>query len=393
MGTKFWAKLISKIRSAFMFCTKHLSISFILIILLWFPLFSQKTRIVGYCRLNRDVSQKLDFSLITDLIGATLSPNSDGSLNTNSINNNEFQNIISKAKQNNVNVFIMIAGKECNAMASNSTSRANFVSNITQFCLNNEIQGVDMDWEQPNGFTSTDRTNYTTLLKELDESLSPHNLLLTMAGGTWSYEINREGRQYLDWLNIMAYDMGKPDHATMDDAYRALKWWRDYGFELNELNLGVPFYGTNSSGVQRGYADIIDENSVSSPDEDIAGGYHYNGVTTIKEKTQLVLDSACLGVMIWELSLDKFNHSLSLLNAINEKIEATTVSPKNINNKHKENKLTNLDNISKSKAIVYDLKGRTLNEKKSVNFRKAKGLSITKSDVSGNKVFSKSIEN
>lgn len=277
-----------------------------------------KKKVVGYCRLNRDVSTKLDFTMLTDLIGSTLSPNSDGSLNTASIDDNEFDNLITKCKTNSVNVLIMIAGKECNAMASDPTSRAKFVSNITQYCIDKGIDGVDMDWEQPNGFNSTDRANYTQLLKELHASLKPKGLLLTMAGGTWSYEINREGRQYLDWLNVMAYDMGKPEHSTMEDAERAIKWWTDYGFELSELTLGVPFYGTNSSGTQRGYSNIVDENSLVDPATDMAGGYYFNGVNTIKKKAQMVLDKDMLGIMIWEISLDKYNHDLSLLPAIDD---------------------------------------------------------------------------
>ncbi len=382
-----------------------INILFLLIILNVSSLYSQKRKVVGYCRLNRSVSQELDFSMITDIIGATVKPNSDGSLNTSSVNETEFQSIISKSKDNNVNVLIMIAGKECNAMASNSVSRANFITNITQFCLDYDINGVDMDWEQPNGFSSSDREKYTTLLKELDLSLNDHGLLLTMAGGTWSYEINKEAMQYLDWLNVMAYDMGKPEHATMDDAARALKWWTDFGFDISKLTLGLPFYGTNSSGTQKGYKAIVNDFSVNNPDEDMADGFYFNGVATIKKKVEMALDSNCLGVMIWELSLDEFNTSRSLIKAIDEVINDHTsivntgikVNNVPVLNIVKNGIVINVSKCGNYNISVYNLKGRLIYSHKKdfvlgatfLPIMFSKGLNIISIKGMGNKIAKK----
>lgn len=344
------------------FTRKVLSVKiiFFLVLCISFTAFSLPKRVVAYCRLNRDVSEKLNFDMITDLNCVKIAPYSDGSLNDGDVVYDEFEKLITKAKAKNVNVFIMIAGSECNQMASSAATRATFAANITQFCLDNGIQGVDMDWEQPNGFNSTDRANYTSLLKDLDEALNPHDLLLTMAGGTWSYEINREGRQYLDWLNIMAYDMGKPDHSTFDDALDAILWWRKYGFELDELTLGLPFYGTNSSGTQRGYSDLVDNVGIDGPDDDETGGFHFNGVTTIKKKVQLAIDSMCLGVMIWEVSLDKLNESTSLLTAIYQALGVSSTMPDIMNPQFDKRKYTvDLGSLDEN-AVLFDLKGRTV---------------------------------
>ena len=221
------------------------------------------------------------------------------------------------------------------------------------------VNGILLDWESSSGFSSTDREWYTALLKKLEETLSPHNLLLTMAGGgEWAsnlVEIKPEAIQYLDWLNIMAYDMGKQTHSTMEDAIFAYNKWKDFGFPSKKLTLGVPFYGRSWSDA-KSYANILEEFTVDGPEDDEAGGFYFNGITTIKKKTQMVIDEECLGIMIWELSHDNLNQSNSLLTAIYEVLLATGVSENQIN--IKKEIFSNSE-----KPMVFDIKGRSVNKK------------------------------
>jgi chitinase len=63
-------------------------------------------------------------------------------------------------------------------MASNPTSRANFISTSVTFLKKWNFDGLDIDWEYP-----TDRALYTTFITELKTALQPYGLLLTAAVG------------------------------------------------------------------------------------------------------------------------------------------------------------------------------------------------------------------
>ena len=79
--------------------------------------------------------------------------------------------------------------------------------------------GVDLNWEYPD--SPADVENLGFLIEELDVSLSADNMLLTCAVGRRE-QFPSTAYQHLDWINMMAYDRGVPDHATFDDALYTL---------------------------------------------------------------------------------------------------------------------------------------------------------------------------
>ena len=107
-------------------------------------------------------------------------------------------------------------------MAGNAGSRANFVSNLTQFCIDNNLDGGDLDWEPVS--SGADKNNYSQLVQDLHDSFLPHDLKLTVAVASTGSEIRAWAIEYVDWLNIMAYDMGYP-HSTYTAAVAALSYW------------------------------------------------------------------------------------------------------------------------------------------------------------------------
>jgi len=92
-----------------------------------------------------------------------------------------------------------------------------------------------------------------------------------------------------------------------------LNYWKGRGLPASKAVLGVPFYGRNSWET---FAQLV--NRGANPYADTYNGIGYNGITTIKNKTNLAWDQGG-GIMIWELSGDfNANNPNSLLSAIHE---------------------------------------------------------------------------
>ena len=95
--------------------------------------------------------------------------------------------------------------------------RAKFVDNAVKFIKKYEFNGLDIDWEYPNqrGGKPEDIESFTLLIKELKEKFDPEGLLLSAAvasvesSASLSYNI-REISKYIDFINLMAYDLRGP---------------------------------------------------------------------------------------------------------------------------------------------------------------------------------------
>lgn len=123
-------------------------------------------------------------------------------------------------------------------MSLTKESRSKFITSAIKFIERHNIDGIDLDWEFPNleGYGNIhrpeDKENFTYLLKELRYALDEYganndkHYLLTIATGAFDdYITNTEiGKVhlYLDFLNIMAYDLYESDYDTIAGHHTAL---------------------------------------------------------------------------------------------------------------------------------------------------------------------------
>ncbi len=261
---------------------------------------------------------QISYAELDHIIYFSIAVNADGSLDLSSINITNLDLLTSAAQSNGVKLSICVGGwgksAHFSAMAANPTTRGNFVANIIQFCLDHSLDGVDLDWEPVS--TAADRNNYTRLIEETKVALLPHDLSLSVAVAAWGSEFNASAISSIDRLHIMAYDMGVP-HSSYADAISSLNHWDSFGFSNDSMYLGVPFYGKDSQTAHT-YKDIMDTYA-PGPEVDLVGGINFNGIDTIKGKTQYAIGNSYAGIMIWEISQDRSGSS-SLLTAINEVI-------------------------------------------------------------------------
>lgn len=263
--------------------------------------------------------ENIRYDKFSHLIYFSIYPESDGTLNTSQINLPRQAILVQNAHLNSVHVSICVGGwglsSNFNAMAANPASRSSFISNLTQYCIDHNLDGVDLDWEPVS--TIDDRNNYTLLIQELKPALTSHNLTLSVAVFALGNEFHSIAMKDIDWIHIMAYDMGTP-HSSYFGAISALEHWNKFGFPRAKMILGLPVYGRNSNGDYFSYKYIIEQHAPST-DADQVAGISFNGINTIKEKTKYVLDNSYGGVMVWEITQDS-DGKTSLLTAVSDTI-------------------------------------------------------------------------
>lgn len=276
-------------------------------------------RVVGYMPSWAGAVNQIQFNKLTHVNYAFILPTSTGGLAALE-NPSKLQSLVASGHAANVKVLIAVGGwnngndSAFESLAANSTYRTNFVNNLMNFVNQYNLDGVDMDWEYPDNGASAN--NYTLLMQQLSTQLHNNGKLLTAAvvsenGGS----IQNAVFNAVDFLNIMAYDGGGANHSTYNFAVNSLNYWQGRGLATSKTNLGVPFYGRSSSSYND-YKDILSQGG--SPNSDTFGNIGYNGIPTIKSKTNLAYDRVG-GIMIWDLNADATGGN-SLLSAINEVI-------------------------------------------------------------------------
>jgi hypothetical protein len=271
--------------------------------------------IVGYYPYWEADVDRISYSDLTNIVYFALQTSQTGDLIDSDIDYFELNELVRKAHSDGVDVSISLGGwlsdNTFSPMAANPDSRANFIQQLVEFCLDNNLDGVDLDWEPVR--TESDVENYSLLIKELREALNPHGKLLSISVLAGHHDIRPWAAEYLDWVAVMAYELGYP-HSTFEDSKQYLNFWADYGIPRDMLLLGVPFFGKNSNNEWVSYEWIVDHFD-PDPDQNWVGDFFFNGRNLIQDKTRYVYDNDFGGMMIWQLSQDKFDNR-SLLTAL-----------------------------------------------------------------------------
>lgn len=294
-------------------------------------------KVIGYLPYYRfNYLNDIEFERVTHVNIAFANPDSSGALSVNGVN---ITNAVSKAHAKNCKVFISLAGGYLtpaqdavwNYLAQ-PAQRPAFIQKIIQYVQQYQLDGVDIDleWQYVQSW-------YSPFILELKAALAPLQIPLTAAlPGEYRYpQISAQALAAFDWVNMMIYDRTGPwapnnpgQHSPYWWTQDCIEYWQNQGVPADKLTLGMPFYGYDfepspvesvtfrymvSLGAANAYLDQVDEK-------------FYNGIPTIKAKTNLALDEGLGGVMIWELGQDAFgaNIGYSLLRAIEEELPVSS---------------------------------------------------------------------
>lgn len=286
--------------------------------------------VVGYFPSYRSLADVPDvkFRMTNCVVYAFYNVNNTGGLSAPSSPAATLAAVRDKARANNAKVFLGINdgsgdGKtNFKNMAATATGRNNFIREVMNAVRNNNLDGVDMDWEFPTTADGTDAT-FTLLMKELSDSLhrdGRYYLSAAITAGKYAGGIRDAIRNelftYVDFFNIMAYDDFSTTtpyrhHSDYTLATVCLNYWLGTrSMPAAKAVLGLPAYGRPSGITQSGtvltYKTILAQGGNPQYDSAVvtAGGFtnytiYYNGQYTVKRKAKLAKDIAN-GVMMWE---------------------------------------------------------------------------------------------
>jgi chitinase len=286
-------------------------------------------------------SETIEYGKLTHINIAFENPKDDAG-NLSFSQKNEV--LIKKAKENKVKVLVSIGG---GAASGNKALQARyfeliaeakreaFAAKLAEYVEAHGFDGLDVDIEGP-----SINQDYGAFIEHLAKALKPKGKLLTCAlsKGYGGNKVKDETLTHFDFVNIMAYDgagswspNAPGQHSSMEFAKNNVKFWLDKGLPKNKAVLGVPFYGYGFGADFRkssySYNEVLKKYPGAEKVDQVGSTIWYNGIPTIKAKTQYVLDEGLGGLMIWSLDNDVKGEN-SLLSAMHETLNAKKTGEK-----------------------------------------------------------------
>lgn len=212
--------------------------------------------------------------------------------------------------------------------------RARFVAKIAAFLTAHKFDGLDVDLEGP-----AIGPDYGAFVHDLSLALKPQGKLLTAAlsQGYGGESVPVSVFADLDWVNIMAYDATGPwnpdkpgPHSSLAFAKSSTAYWLGRGLPKSKAVLGLPFYGYGFGPAFRAggytYAEIVAAHPGAENTDEVGQTIYYNGLPTIRAKTQYARGEGLAGVMVWSIDQDAAGDR-SLLSAIDGALQANPGLP------------------------------------------------------------------
>jgi chitinase len=278
-----------------------------------------KFRIVGYYSLKAAMTDDLKtipFDKLTHINLYFLNPDSLGNFNQDL---SSIVLFIEAAHSHNVKVIPSIAGGGPHAYYHNllkKDKRKKLVNDLLQIVLTYNFDGIDVDLEG----NDIDE-NYENLAIDLARKFHKYKKLVTSAIAVfYKDQLSDKALKKYDFVNVMSYDHTGPwtpekpgPHSTYEQAVEDLDYFiTDRKIPKSKVGLGVPFYGygfgptLTSPPSSLNYGQIVAEFAGAELADSVVmpGGaiMYYNGIGTIKRKTDLARENAS-GIMIWQLSV------------------------------------------------------------------------------------------
>lgn len=224
-------------------------------------------------------------------------------------------------------------------MAADNQKRLSFAKDCKRVVDQFNLDGIDLDWEYPGtsvaGISSSpdDVRNFTLLIRDIRKEIG-ETKLLTLATVYSARYIDFKGIDpYIDFINIMTYDMGRPpyhnsplyksEHTKSLSADESVDAHLAAGVPLHKLTLGMPFYGHGIDAINdfvdykdisslKGYTSLWDSIAQVPYLVDRNGKFvcSYDDEQSLKLKCEYLLKKGMLGAMYWEYSADDNNGTL-----------------------------------------------------------------------------------
>ena len=278
-----------------------------------------------------------------------------------------------KSKNPKLKVMMMVGGWGGHAdgfsmMARDAAKRKEFCQSVKSLLDRHKLDGVDIDWEYPTqsadgetGCDPDDTKNFNLVLKELRETLGTSKIISFASSSSARYVDWKTAIQYLDYVNVMTYDMGAAPNGHNSPLHKSKRFdqrsWDESidahvkaGVPKNRQVMGVPFYGKaekNPSEASKIFEysvkyyeipDILEKGTYKGKplarkvtrqweptsmvpylvDDSGKNVLSYDDPQSVEAKGTYVTANGMLGAMFWEYRYDSSDHALlkSLVKAI-----------------------------------------------------------------------------
>lgn len=298
------------------------------------PAEAQKSsfKVVGYYSLRSamETTKGVPFKKLTHINLSFLNPDTLGNFVQDISGLHPF---IEKAHRKNIKVLFSIGGGSKHPQYHSllkDDKRTMFINTLVAEALKYNVDGIDVDLEG-----SDIDENYENFVIELSRSLRSHNKLITAAIAVYyKDQLSDKALAQYDFVNVMSYDRTGPwrpekpgPHAAYEHAVEDLEYFGTVrNIPKEKMTLGVPFYGygygpeLTSPAISMNFGQIVSafpgSEFVDQWIMDDGKIIYYNGIPTMKKKTELAKEKAA-GIMIWQVRGDA-RGSKSLLKTINK---------------------------------------------------------------------------
>jgi chitinase len=215
--------------------------------------------VLGYYWTGGDPSlsflNRIKYSNLTHIAHAFAIPQNNGSLNLKYLG--DIQTFVSSVHQEGLKAILSVGGAgqsdPFKTIATNPNLRTLFAANLADFCLDNNYDGADIDWEFPEvDVTANDVTNLIIEIYDRFKA-SGHQISLSMAipaGGLpdkYKFDLSTL-KNYIKWFGVMTYDniytdLSKATHnSPLSMVANCVQDYHKY-ISKSQLLIGIPFYG------------------------------------------------------------------------------------------------------------------------------------------------------
>ena len=225
------------------------------------------------------------------------------------------------------------------------------VNNLLKFCVENDLDGIDIDWETPGSSGGAAYTKFIKKVYETFKSFNPEYIITSAIGaGPWQYKYYNleESAKYHDYINMMSYGMQTGTTSSFQNALyfkksvclkecsidTTLDIYNSVGIKNSQIIVGVPFFGRvfsetdglgkscsgNVAVKQNVIFDYLNNGFNEYFDEDCKVPYLYNSSTrqfvtyentrSILIKWKYINDKKLAGMMCWNYTQD-YNDTLT----------------------------------------------------------------------------------
>jgi chitinase len=260
------------------------------------------------------------------------------------ISNPESLRTIANLKHTNPNLKILLSiggwgSGRFSEMAADDSLRNSFATDCARVVNEFGIDGIDIDWEYPTSAAAKisnspdDTKNFTLLMRDIRKAIGNDKLLTLASAASAKYVDFVAIGQYIDFVNIMTYDMDEvPKHHSA--LYRSeltgemsceesVAAHINAGVPISKIVLGMPFYGRARGNLGRAanYSKIITLSEYKTMWDDVAKCPYlvdsngeivctYENPQSIEIKCRYIADKGLRGAMYWEYSCDDENGTL-----------------------------------------------------------------------------------